>query len=62
MTEPIGYIIVDKTTRKLDWDGELHPTTGAASDSLEGDRRFNDPDWKPYELYDICPVFPEGAA
>lgn len=52
----IGWVVVDKTTRALDWDGELHPTEEAARSSLDGDRKFTDPDWKPFDLYDVFPV------
>lgn len=32
----VGFVIVDIKTRKLDWDGELHPTREAAIESLTG--------------------------
>src|SRR5690554_746858 len=56
-TEPVrGWIVVDKTTGALDWDGELHPSEEAARESLNSNGRFNDPDWKPFELYDVLRV------
>ena len=51
-----GWIVVDKSTRALDWDGELHPSEEAARMSLDGDRKYNDPDWNPLELYEVLPV------
>jgi len=51
-----GWIIVDKTTRALDWDGELHPTKRAASASLTNDAKHHDADWKPFDLYELLPV------
>lgn len=59
MSEPIGWVVVDRDTKKLDWDGELHPTADSARDSLTGNARWQDEDWQPFVLYDICPVYPD---
>ena len=32
----VGFVIVDIKTRKLDWDGEMHPTREVAIESLTG--------------------------
>lgn len=40
MSNPIGFVIVDRYTNKIDWDGELHPTVEAAIDSLTGPRQM----------------------
>lgn len=34
MSRATGYVIVDKATGTLDWDGELHKTVDAAIQSL----------------------------
>lgn len=34
--DTLGYIIVDKKTRAIDWDGELHPSIEAAIESMTG--------------------------
>ena len=54
---PMGWLVVDKVTRKLDWDGELHDTEQQARDSLTENAKYQDADWKPFELYDIVPVY-----
>lgn len=38
--DPVGFVIVDIKTRKLDWDGEMHPTREAAIDSLTAGRTW----------------------
>jgi hypothetical protein len=53
---PIGWVIVDRETKKLDWDGELWPTESEARKSLTEDVFYNDDSWQPFEIYDICPV------
>jgi len=35
----LGYIIVDKKTRAIDWDCELHPSIEAAIESMTGPRQ-----------------------
>lgn len=32
--EPLGFIIVNKLTNQIDWDGEVHPTREKAIQSL----------------------------
>jgi hypothetical protein len=54
-----GWIIVDRKTRALDWDGELHPTKEAARLSLTEDFSRNDEGWRPFELYEILRVLTE---
>lgn len=34
MSNIIGHVIIDKETRLIDWDGEVHATREAAIDSL----------------------------
>jgi len=35
-SETVGYVIADKATGSIDWDGEVHPTFEAAIDSMCG--------------------------
>jgi len=67
---PLGFVIVDRYTRKLNWDGELHPTETAAIESLTGPRQMwckslaEESEDKTYfgKLYEICPVYAPGEA
>ena len=54
---PIGWIIVDKITKSLKWDGELHFSKDRAMASLLENIGYRDDEWKPFELYDICAVY-----
>lgn len=55
--ELIGWLVLDKDTLALDWDGELHDTEEQARASLTNDAKYHDADWRPFDLYDIVPVF-----
>jgi hypothetical protein len=54
--KPVGYVVVDKSTNALDWDGEIHADIESATASVDGDTPYNDPDWKPWETYEIMTV------
>lgn len=66
----IGYVIVDKVTKKLDWDGELHSLRVDALESMTGPRQAfcknleDETDDRTYwgKVYDICPVYAPKAA
>lgn len=59
----VGYVIVDKKTGAMDWDGEAHETVAAAVRSLTQHGSFDDEydqettHWS--ECYKICPVLSE---
>jgi hypothetical protein len=60
----IGYVVVDKETQKLDWDGEMHPLRVDAIESLTGPRQMwcknleDETEDRTYwgKAYIICPV------
>jgi hypothetical protein len=60
----IGYVVVDVQTKKLDWDGDLHPSKDAAVASLTGAGQMwcksveEEDDERTYwgSAYMICPV------
>ncbi|UKA69563.1 hypothetical protein [Arthrobacter sp. FW306-06-A] len=66
-SDPAGYVIADKKTGAIDWDGEVHPTVEAAIESMCGpfqsfSREKDDPD-KDYwgDVYDILACASGGA-
>ena len=71
-TTPVRFVIVDKITGALDWDGDLHPSREAAIASMCGrhsmyvatpedvdDRDAISVYWA--DDYDICEVHPSKA-
>ena len=38
-SETVGYVIADKATGSMDWDGQVHPTVEAAINSMCGPRQ-----------------------
>ncbi len=64
-TKIIGYVVVDKVTKKLDWDGELHPLRVDALESMTGPYQAycknmeDETEDRTYwgKVYDICPVY-----
>jgi hypothetical protein len=60
----IGYVVVDKETKKLDWDGELHPLRVDAIESMTGPHQMwcksleDETEDRAYwgSAYDICAV------
>ena len=65
-----GFIIIDRETKEIDWDGAMHPTPEQAIASLTGPRHMyckteaEENDEKTYwkRHYMICPVGEEIAA
>jgi hypothetical protein len=65
----IGYVVVDKETKKLDWDGEMHPLRVDALESMTGPYQAycknieDETEDRTYwgKVYDICPVYSPEA-
>ena len=69
MKEPLGFVVVDKVSLALDWDGEMHSSREGAIESLTGPHQMwckyinDETDDKTYwgRAYMICPVLKEPS-
>ncbi|YCK81371.1 hypothetical protein M1D89_20225 [Arthrobacter sp. D3-18] len=61
-SETVGYVIADKATGSMDWDGQVHPSVEAAINSMCGpyqsySRETDDPERDHWSVtYNILPV------